>query len=277
MTFEEKLAERNAADYADFLLPHLTPTSRVLDIGCGEGTLSIGLATVAGHVVGIDRDDEAFADVRRYAAENEIDNVEFHAGDVYSLALPDNEFDACLCHSLLEAVDRPLHALHEIKRTLKPGGVCGAASVDYGGLIMAGPNEPLLRRFYAIRERIWQADAGSDPYRGSTLRGLLTAAGFENVVATAKYFSYGTAEAVRTFGTARARDCRDESYAGSAQAHGLASERDLEAMEDAWVEWSQSPDAYAAFAWCRATGFKPLVDRGEGGRESEPRVAPSAA
>lgn len=179
---------------------------------------------------------------------------------MYSLGLPDNEFDACFCHSLLEAIDRPLDALCEIKRILTPGGVLGAASVDYGGLILAGPNEALLRRFYAIRERLWQLDVGSDPYSGRALRGLLTSAGFERVVAVAKYFSYGTDDAVRAFGTARAEDCRDEWYVTSAETHGLATARDLGAMADAWLEWSQSPDAYAAFAWCRATGVKPETE-----------------
>lgn len=257
MTFEAKLADRNASDYADFLLPYLTPTSRVLDVGCGEGTISVGLAEVAGHVVGVDPDENAFGEAWRYATRQGIDNVDFRAGDVYALGVPDNEFDACLCHSVLEVIDRPLDALHEIKRTLKPGGVFGAASVEYGGLILAGPTEPLLRRFYAIRERIWQLDAVADPYRGRALRALLAAAGFERVVATTKYFSYGTDDAVRAFGTARAEDCRDERYVTSGQAHGLATAGDLSAMEAAWLEWSQSPDAYAAFAWCRATGFKP--------------------
>jgi ubiquinone/menaquinone biosynthesis C-methylase UbiE len=257
MTFEAKLADRDASDYADFLIPYLTPTSRVLDVACGEGTIAVGLAKVAGHVVGVDLDEDAFADGRRYAAKHGIANVNFRTGNVYSLGLPDNEFDACLCHSVLEAIDRTLDALHEIRRVLKPGGVFGAASVEYGGLILAGPNEPLLRRFYAIRERIWQLEAASDPHRGRTLRGLLNGAGFERVVATTKYFSYGTDDAVRAFGTARAEDCRDEWYVTSSQAHGLATARDLSAMERAWLEWSESPDAYAAFAWCRATGFKP--------------------
>jgi ubiquinone/menaquinone biosynthesis C-methylase UbiE len=254
--FEAKLADRNASEYADFVLPHLTPASRVLDVGCGERTISVGLAKVAAHVVGVDLNECAFADAQRYAKQHRIDNVEFRTGNVYSLGLPDNSFDAGLCHSILEAVDRPLDVLHGIKRTLKPGGVLGAASVDYGGLILAGPSEPLLRRFYTVRERIWQLDAASDPHRGRSLRGLFTSAGFERVVATAKYFSYGSDDSVRAFGTARAEDCRDDWYVTSAQAHGLATADDLSAMEAAWLEWSQAPDAYAAFAWCRATGFK---------------------
>jgi len=257
VTFEASLKARNAADYADFLPPHLGGDSRVLDVGCGEGTITLGLAERVGHVVGVDQDDEEFTEARRYAAEHEIDNVEFRVGSVYALDWPADHFDACLCHSMLETLDRPLDGLLEVKRALKPGGVLGVACVEYGGLILAGPSEELLRRFYAVRERLWQLESAADPYRGRRLRGLLEQAGFDPVVATSKYFSYGTSEDVQSFGLARAEDCRDDWYAHSAQKHGLAHAEDLDAMSRAWVEWSRSPDAYAAFAWCRALGWKP--------------------
>jgi hypothetical protein len=123
-------------------------------------------------------------------------------------------------------------------------------------LILAGPGDELLRRFYAVRERVWQLENAADPYLGRRLRSLLKRAGFERVIATAKYFSYGSSEDVRSFGLARAEDCRDTWYASSAKKHGLATAQDLDAMSEAWVEWSISPEAYAAFAWCRALGWK---------------------
>jgi ubiquinone/menaquinone biosynthesis C-methylase UbiE len=253
--FASALADRGAADYADFLLPHLEPDFSVLDVGCGSGTITIGLAETARAVVGVDL-DEGFADARSYAAEHHLENVELQVGDVYALEFPTDHFDACLCHSMLETLDRPLDGLVEIKRVLKPGGVVGIACVEYGGLILAGPGSELLERFYAIRERLWLLENVADPYRGRQLRGLLERAGFENVAATSKYFCYGTPRAVKTFGLARADDCRDEWYARSAKQHGLATEEDLAAMSQAWREWSTSPDAYAAFSWCRALGWK---------------------
>jgi ubiquinone/menaquinone biosynthesis C-methylase UbiE len=256
-TFEASLQARHAAEYADFLLPHLRDDFRVLDLGCGPGTITLGLAEAAGSVVGVDLDDDEFADARRYAAEHRIENVELRVGDVYALDFPGDHFDACLCHSVLEALDRPIDGLIEIKRTLAPGGVLGVASVDYGGLILAGPQNELLRRFYTVRERVWLFEHAADPYTGRQLRALLGRAGFERVAATSKYFSYGTVEAVRAFGLARAEDCSDSWYARSAERRGLATAQDLEAMSRAWIEWSESPDAYAAFAWCRALGWKP--------------------
>jgi ubiquinone/menaquinone biosynthesis C-methylase UbiE len=257
VTFKESLQDRSAADYADFLLPHLSGGFRVLDVGCGQGTITLGLAEAAGHVVGVDLSEKEFAEGRRWAAEHEIENVEFQVGSVDALAFPADHFDACLCHSMLETLDRPVDALIEIKRTLKPGGVIGVACVEYGGLVLAGPEEELLRRFYTVRERVWQVERVADPYRGRRLRGLLERAGFDRVTATTKYFSYGTEEAVEPFGRARAQDCSEGSYPSSAQKHGLATAGDLEDMRRAWLEWSRSPEAFLAFAWCRAVGWKP--------------------
>jgi ubiquinone/menaquinone biosynthesis C-methylase UbiE len=255
--FEAFLATRDAADYADFLFPYLTPASRVLDVGCGTGTIAVGLAERAGEVVGVDPEEE-FDDARRYASEHGLESVEFRRGSVYALDLPDDHFDACLAHSMLETLERPLDGLTEIKRTLRPGGIVGVACVEYGGLILAGPGEEILRLFYSVRERLWQLENTADPYRGRRLRGLLEHAGFEEVVATSKFFSYGTPAAVEEFGLARAEQCGDADwYSERAQEHRLATATELEEMRRAWVEWSKSPEAYLAFAWCRAVGRKP--------------------
>jgi ubiquinone/menaquinone biosynthesis C-methylase UbiE len=138
--FEERMRSRSAEVYADFLVPHLRDGFHVLDVGCGPGSISLGLAAdVSGvRVVGIDPEDD-FDAAREYAGGHGIDNVEFRCGDVYRLDFPDDHFDACLCHSMLETLDHPLDGLLEIKRVLKPDGVLGVACVEYGGLILAGP------------------------------------------------------------------------------------------------------------------------------------------
>jgi ubiquinone/menaquinone biosynthesis C-methylase UbiE len=250
------MAERAVADYADFLVPSLDADARVLDLGCGDGSLSMGLASLVGQVVGVDAEEE-FAEAVAYAAHQDVSNVEFQRGDVYRLAFPDGSFDACLCHSVLEALDRPIEALLGIKRVLRPGGVLGVASVEYDGLILGGPGAELVREFYRIRQELWQVTGSANPYLGRELRGLLAQAGYVEVVATSKYICYGTQAAVRSFGLGRAEDCRDDWYAGMAVRFGLASQDDLDAMENAWRVWSEAPDAYAAFAWCRALGHKP--------------------
>jgi SAM-dependent methyltransferase len=257
MSFEDLLVSRSSSVYADFLEPHLTRDDLLLDVGCGSGSITIGLATKVNRVIGVDVDDAEFDDVRTYARGSGIGNAEFREGSVYELAFPDRHFDACLAHSMVETLDRPVDALREIRRVLKPGGVVGVASVEYGGLILAGPDEPVLRRFYDLRTRLWQDEGVGDPYRGRALRGVLNAAGYERVEATTTSISYGTRAAVRAFGRDRAEECGDQWYADGAERLGMGTTGDLLEMERAWLAWSASPDAYASFSWCRAIGFRP--------------------
>jgi ubiquinone/menaquinone biosynthesis C-methylase UbiE len=254
---DEFLATRSVEDYADFLTPHLARDSHLLDVGCGSGALSLGLAAEAGRVTGVDLDKADLDEARAHARRLGIRNTEFREGDAYALDLPDNHVDAVFAHSVLEALERPGDALREMVRVLKPGGLLGVASVEYGGYLVAGPQEDLLRRFYDIREQLWLRER-INPYLGRRLRGLLSAAGLTNVVATTKYFSFGTPDVVRAYALDRADECSDEWFAPSAVEHGLATADDLRSMSVAWTDWSESPDSYAAFAWCRAVARKPI-------------------
>jgi ubiquinone/menaquinone biosynthesis C-methylase UbiE len=246
---------RSASVYADFLLPHITRDLHLVDVGCGSGELSLGLAVHLRHVTGVDGDVGEIETARAAAAASSTTNADFIVGDAYALPFPGDEADAVLGHSVLEAVERPADVLDEMRRVLKPGGLVAVASVDYGGIILAGPHESLIRRFYDIREQLWLAD-GAFPYRGRDLRGLLLASGFGRVEASTTYISYGTADAVREFGLGRADDCTDDWYVESSQRERLATAHDLATMRRAWLAWAESPTSYAAFAWCRALGWK---------------------
>lgn len=166
-------------------------------------------------------------------------------------------FDALLLHSVLEAAAEPAALLREALRVLVPGGVVAAASVEYGGRILAGPHAELLERFYAVREELWAIESLARARAGRDLRRLLEEAGFTGIQATAHYFSYGTPEAVRLFGEARAAECSQAWFASHSVAHDLLSEAELRQMQVAWEEWGSSPESFCAFAWCRAVGRKP--------------------
>jgi ubiquinone/menaquinone biosynthesis C-methylase UbiE len=257
LTFEALMRSRSAAEYADFVLPSIGGGERVLDVGCGPGSITIGLAQVAGHVTGVDLDEAEFTDARAYAAKHRMDKVKFVEGSIYQLDFADASFDVCTLFSMMETLDDPLAALAEVRRVVKPGGLVGASSIEYGGLILHGPDEPLLRRFYELRLQLWEAQGDVHFYRGRELRGLLQAAGFAHVEAVTTYFSYGTEERVRTFGLGRAADCRDEWYVSGIAEHRLAGRDEIDALEQAWIRWAESPDSFAAFAWGRAIGRRP--------------------
>jgi len=68
--------------FLDLLAREPLGGSRVLDVGCGSGRLTLALAPVCGSVVGLDRDAAALEEARRRAAAAHLANVEFHEADV---------------------------------------------------------------------------------------------------------------------------------------------------------------------------------------------------
>src|SRR5665647_3878901 len=99
---------RTAANSAAHLLPHLREGQRLLDVGCGPGTITVDLAThvAPGPVIGVDTSAEVLERARRHAAELGAP-VSFQVGDVYAPVsythLRAHETDSYLvCRLLLE-------------------------------------------------------------------------------------------------------------------------------------------------------------------------------
>ncbi len=126
--FRQMLDQRSAETHASYLLPHLKPGHRVLDFGCGPGTISVGLARTVdpGEVHGIDMEESQIALARSAAEAGGHANATFHVGDVTKLPFEDNFFDAAHCHAVLMHVPDIAAVLAEVKRVLKPGGIIAA-------------------------------------------------------------------------------------------------------------------------------------------------------
>jgi cyclopropane fatty-acyl-phospholipid synthase-like methyltransferase len=72
-----------AATHAAFFLPQLKAGMRLLDCGCGPGTITLDLArrVAPATVIGIDRSDVQFASARATAAREGL-AVMFETGDI---------------------------------------------------------------------------------------------------------------------------------------------------------------------------------------------------
>ena len=116
---------RSAESCAAHLLPHLEAGFRILDFGCGNGSISMGLAKAVapGELHGIDREESVIELARSAAAAGGYANANFHVGELTELPFEDNFFDAAHCHTVMLYVPDTQAALAEIKRVLKPGGI----------------------------------------------------------------------------------------------------------------------------------------------------------
>lgn len=174
------MARRRAASHAAFFLAELRPGLRVLDVGCGPGTITLGLAAAVspgGSVVGIDRTGEQFHDAAETARRDAIP-ARFQAASIYDLPFPDGSFDAVFAHALFEHLAEPSRALDELHRVLVPGGRIGLRSPDWGGFVLHPESAELdvaLARYEAM-----QRENGGDTHAGRKLAAWLRDAGFRD-------------------------------------------------------------------------------------------------
>jgi ubiquinone/menaquinone biosynthesis C-methylase UbiE len=125
---------RTAETDATFLLPHIKKTDRILDVGCGPGTITTSLAKYAseGSITGIDISVAVLQKAKAVAIEANVStegpgSVAFHEGNILEgLSYPDNTFDIIYSSQLLGHLpppDLPIQALVEMRRLLKQGGI----------------------------------------------------------------------------------------------------------------------------------------------------------
>jgi SAM-dependent methyltransferase len=234
-------ARRTAETQAAFLLPHLRPGMALLDLGCGPGSITTGLAAAVapGPTTGVDVDPLP------------IEGVEVVTADVMSLPFPDASFDAIFASALLQHLPDPLGALREARRVARPGAVIGVVDADWDGELFY-PTNDVLRRWteLALRHR-----EGTSPFVGKQLRHLLAEAGFARVEGYARVVHHGTADLAGSFGRFTAALLRDPETVERSVAQGWATVDELEEMSQAWLAWSESPGAFATRYWCEAIGW----------------------
>ena len=123
--FGRNYAQHGFADMAqiDLLLQvaHLTPASRVLELGCGNGGIAAYIASVTdAQVTGIDYAQVAIAQAQALAAARP-DRLTFQVADIGSLPFPPATFDAIIAIDTLYFTELT-HTVRQLKTLLTPGG-----------------------------------------------------------------------------------------------------------------------------------------------------------
>jgi SAM-dependent methyltransferase len=162
------------------------PGERVLDVGCGNGALSVAIAErvgPGGTVLGIDLSGPMLEVARRRAGEQSRDNAHFERGDAQVDPLPEASFDAVTSRFGVMFFDDAVAAFANLARATKPDG--RVAFCCWQDVML---NEWLMVPATAALEHVPFPDLGQPGAPGpftfadaDRLRGVLDGAGWTGV------------------------------------------------------------------------------------------------
>lgn len=237
---------RRAEDSAGYLLAHLRAGQRLLDVGCGPGTitLDLGRRVAPGQVVGLDREEAPLGSARAAAVGQGVHNVRFETGDVYRLDYPDASFDVVHAHQVLQHLSDPVAALVEMRRVCAPGGCLAVRDADYQAMTWY-PTDPRLDRWLQLY-RLVAASNGAQPDAGRRLLSWARASGWGDITSSASVWCYATSEERTWWGTSWAERVTRSGFADQAVDRGFADRHELDDLAAAWLHWSAQEDGWFA-------------------------------
>jgi trans-aconitate methyltransferase len=107
---------RFVAEYGVSVLERLDPQpgERILDLGCGDGALTIEIERAGASVVGVDSSEEQIAAAKALGLDARV-----MSGDALTF---ENEFDAVFTNAALHWIKDARAVIAGVRRALKPGG-----------------------------------------------------------------------------------------------------------------------------------------------------------
>jgi SAM-dependent methyltransferase len=240
------MESRSAESNASFLLSHLRPGMAVLDVGCGPGSITVGIAEAVspGDVLGIDIEASHIAIGNQRAASLGLKNCRFETASIFDLPLSDNSVDAVYGHAILMQFSDLNAVWIEIKRVLKPSGLIGFREIDFGASLYHSDTSPFRQLQQVLRRSI--AHNGGNPDIGRRLPSILTGAGFEILTTGAVYNVTPTPDAMAKRNAAMARLWRESEFPEQAETLGWISSEQRATMVERLEAEAKDRGSFAA-------------------------------
>lgn len=248
---------RTAAQQAAFVLTYLHPGMHLLDVGCGPGTITLGLARAAapGHVTGIDHDAKHIEAAKSLAAEEGVANVSFQLGSALSLSFEDRALDAAFENDVFTHLAQDaVRAAREVYRVLKPQGFFAARDVDAEAVVWGHRTDSIQQLDELMLA--WQQSRGSDITLGKRLPAILREAGFTNTVKSVSADTKGDPEATRSHAEITIA-LLDGPFGQAIVENGWADSAAIERLKEDVRKWGEHPDAFFANVHVEVIGWKP--------------------
>lgn len=107
----------------------LPEAARVLEVAPGPGYFAVELARLGVAVTGLDT-SRTMVEIARANAEAAGVTIDFQQGDATAMPFAGGSFDRIHCQAAFKNFRRPLAALDEMHRVLRPGGVAIIQDLD---------------------------------------------------------------------------------------------------------------------------------------------------
>jgi ubiquinone/menaquinone biosynthesis C-methylase UbiE len=232
---------------------------RFLDVGCGPGSISVGLAAAVapGEFHGLDMAQSQIDLATSVAEKAGLVNAQFRVGDVMAFPFPDGHFDVVHCHAVLMHIPDTGSALREMNRVLKSGGILGARELVADSCFIE-PDMGNLSNLYGIFARVLSSNGGH-PQMGKELKAGLASAGFADIEPTGtveNFFPPAGSRASIGFETFRG-GILGAINSEPAIELGLATTEEFSRWNKAFLTWQEDPGAIGGYVYGEVIGRKP--------------------
>jgi ubiquinone/menaquinone biosynthesis C-methylase UbiE len=177
----------------------LKPGIRTLEVGCGNGTISLWLGqriAPTGQAVAVDLDLSL--------VQARAENLELRQGDIVAAAIEPGTFDLVTARAVLHHVADAETAMRNLVASVRPGGALLLIEPDFLPVSIAEPAE--VRLFWE-QWLAWSIERGIDYHIGRKLAAQLAVLGLERISGSAETAIYNGGSRWADYWTSTSPSC----------------------------------------------------------------------
>ncbi len=250
------LSRRTLKAHYPALAAALRPGMAVLDVGCGTGAMTLGMAQAVfpAWVVGIDSNAGLLAQAQRLAAGQP--NLSFQQADLYALPFA-GEFEVVVAARVLQWLAEPQRAVRELARALHPGGQLYLLDYHHEQAHLEPPPPPSMLHFRQ-QYLAWRREAGLFNDAADHLADWLTQAGLSDAESVAQLETVRRGDPdfeqrIQLWGEVAA------SRGHQVVAAGYLSEVERRQAEEEFYHWTQTQAQSQTFVLRSASARKVVI------------------
>ncbi|TQV72460.1 class I SAM-dependent methyltransferase [Denitrobaculum tricleocarpae] len=247
---------RNAETSVRFARDRIREDSRILDCGCGPGSITVGLAEWApkGQTVGIDINGAQLVGAQAMAQAMGVENVSFREANLFDLPFADESFDFVFAQTVFCHIPNRDRAMREIHRVLSSGGHVALRDIINEQVVILPGDARLQRLNRIVRQGI--ISTGGDPDVGRVLGPLLQHNGFEAIEVSLDWEQAPRGEQRADYFCNLVETLASGSLGARALEKGWCTREERDEIVEAWRDLARDPFGCSGLPLVQALGRK---------------------